>query len=321
MIQCPKCNFPQPEDTYCANCGINMSTYVEKKSRLSILNHWLTQVFIIFMCIVGFVLYDQMYNRKSAPPVPTNSLPVATKMNINDIEPEPATDTPVAESSLTPADLRQRRQAKAFLNKKNTSETDQNIPAETSALKTQKRQTGLQVSFYKATKQALLELQRRSQAVTVSGESSAGQLPKERFQSLVASREIQYISGARYKDFDDQHPTMIFKGQRHTEAARNLGLFFQMTALKQSESLQLIEVKGWGALKALEPDENYFSGEMAITPSTVTYISGFVPRTGTYTDDEKQLFEKDRLLKELNDEDFNEGQTDLIMLIEFNTSH
>lgn len=321
MIQCPKCNFPQPEDIYCANCGVNMSTYTKKQSPWSLLNHWLVQVLIIFMAIVSFVLYDKLFNQKNPPQQPSEVLPVATTTNPDspeshsDTETSPrATSTPQPQTSPTPA----------FAKVKRPSPTPQEELSETASSSLQneaaepQRQKGLQVSFYRITKQALLELQRRSQAINLSGDSSAGQILKSRFQSLVSSGELQYISGNRYKDFDDQHPSLIFKGQRHAEAARNLGLFVQLTAIKSSESAQLVEVKGWGALKALEPDENFFNGELTLSPASVTYISGFIPRSATYTEDEKQLFEKDRILQVLNDEDFNEGLTDVIMLIEFN---
>ena len=35
MITCPNCGFSQPDDGYCANCGIDMNSYVPKKNLFS----------------------------------------------------------------------------------------------------------------------------------------------------------------------------------------------------------------------------------------------------------------------------------------------
>ncbi len=284
----------------------------------------MVQVCIIIICIISFVLYDKIYNRRPSAPIPQQAVPMA----YNNTTPPPASTPPVeAETSFQnePSDMETASSAAAAPTTENFSQNPRAAvarKAKTSEDATDKKPAkGLQVSFYKITRQGVQELQRQSQAINTSGESTAGLMPTSRLQPLLGSSEMQYIAANRYKDFDDQHPTMIFKGQRHSEAARNMGLFFQITALKKSESAQLIEVKGWGALKAAEPDENFFTSEMTLSPTTTAFITGFVPRTGTYTDDEKLLFERDRLLKELNDEQFSEGATDIIMLIEFSKSN
>jgi hypothetical protein len=30
---CPKCDFSQPDDYYCAQCGVNVEKYVQKKKK------------------------------------------------------------------------------------------------------------------------------------------------------------------------------------------------------------------------------------------------------------------------------------------------
>ncbi|MES3039012.1 MAG: hypothetical protein V4736_13985 [Bdellovibrionota bacterium] len=46
MINCPKCKFNQPEDQYCAQCGVNMVTYVPPKKPIftRIINNTYVQV-------------------------------------------------------------------------------------------------------------------------------------------------------------------------------------------------------------------------------------------------------------------------------------
>ena len=33
MVKCPRCQFEQPEDVFCASCGVNMQNYRAKHSR------------------------------------------------------------------------------------------------------------------------------------------------------------------------------------------------------------------------------------------------------------------------------------------------
>jgi len=328
MIKCPKCGFQQPEDIYCASCGIKMDGYVKRGAGLA--TNWMVHVCILVILIIGFVIYDKL-SRKPAPvatttPAIQNSnsqartqAPAATKMTgtvatIQDTDSEPAQKevTPTTESA-------------------NEDETSQatapapSTPSATAATGTRAGQAagdaGLQVSFYTISKQGLTELQRISQAGNIQGASVNGVIARTRIAQLVSSGEMQYVSGNRFKDFDDKHPTMVFKGQRHPEAARNMGLFFQVSSLRKSENTHLIEVRGWGVLKASEPDDNFFSGELTLSPRTAAFVAGFVPKATVYSEDEKQLFESDRVLKTLNQEGFSDGSIDIIMFIEFAKSN
>lgn len=315
MIKCPKCGFSQPEDIYCASCGIKMDGYAKKKGS-GLATNWMVHVCILIILIISFVLYDKISSRKPKPqqaviPSANNRNTEARIQNPSPAERPQAKSLPEAEDE-TPVET---VSAPAVAAAPEPAAPPANARAD------KKEQPGIQVSFYRISKQGLNDLQKISQAINISGSSVGGILGSARIAQLVSGGEMQYISGNRYKDFDDKHPTMIFKGQRHSEAARNMGLYFQVTSLRKSENAHLVEVKGWGALKVNEPDDSYFTGEMTLTPRTAAYVAGFLPRSVTYTEDEKQLFESDRVLKTINEEGFSEGSIDIIMFIEFAKSN
>lgn len=331
MIKCPKCGFQQPEDIYCASCGIKMDSYAKKHRATGLATNWMVHVCILVIVIISFVLYDKITTRKPRPSVAAQSTPSASPRTT---ESRGETNSPSEDESSSASRFQKNTTiptsaASSQLQQDSPSESPAEAPPETpedaapaTGTRAENRNGGgIQVSFYRITRQGLAELQKVSQAISIAGESSGGIVAQPRIQQFVSSGDMQYISGNRYKDFDDKHPTMVFKGQRHAEAARNMGLYFQITSLRKNERNQLIEVRGWGALKASEPDENYFTGEMTLTPKTAAFITGFLPKKSTYTEDEKQLFDSDRVLKTLNQESFTDGSTDLIMFIEFSKSN
>jgi hypothetical protein len=327
MIKCPKCGFSQPEDIYCASCGIKMDSYAKKHSTSGLASNWMVHVCLLVIVIISFVLYDKVKSRNSRTQViSTKTLPSTSSNSVarnrSQRQEDLNTQARLQKSATAPSNSIAAQKSEDISSEMENVASPA-IESSPTATKTraEKQNGGLQVSFYRITKQGLGELQKISQALNIAGESSGGLVGKWRIPQLITSGDLQYISGNRYKDFDEKHPTMVFKGQRHSEAARNMGLYFQITSLRKNEGSHLMEVRGWGALKANEPDENYFTGEMTLSPKMAAFVTGFLPKKSSYTEDEKQLFESDRVLKTLNQEDFIDGSTDLIMVIEFSKSN
>lgn len=294
-----------------------MATFVKNNSRSSFANNWIAHICIIIILIISFVLYDKIASRKPSSPAITKNVPLTQKNPETAYNPPPIAETVQKTKETTNIEAESAEDIPA---EKSAKDSAPAIATETKPDITEKntKQNGIKVSFYKITKQALIDLQKVSRAVNTSGESVAGTVSSRRLASVITSGEMQYIVGSAYKDFDETHPTMIFKGNRHAEAGRNMGLSFLVNLLRKTETAHVLEVKGWGALKTNDPDENYFTTELMISPNTAAFIANFLPRSTTYREDEKQIFEKDRLLKTLNQDDFNDGTTDIIMFIEFN---
>lgn len=66
LINCPKCGFSQPQDKYCAQCGVDMESYKPKEpSGISqFFSSLAVQVFILL--IIGFVVGLKLYQNKKS---------------------------------------------------------------------------------------------------------------------------------------------------------------------------------------------------------------------------------------------------------------
>ncbi len=109
MIHCPKCGFEQPPDTYCANCGINISKYQKLQSG----KHWKrsTGLFysFIFICIlVAAWFFKQNLDLKKSNTNSTQDATISDSNKALDSNPTQASDTesiPTTNSSVTNASI------------------------------------------------------------------------------------------------------------------------------------------------------------------------------------------------------------------------
>ena len=74
MIDCPRCGFTQPNDQFCANCGVNMTAFSPKKKPIwqTIASSWYflgIGIAVILIGVIGF-----MQSRTVSQPFPENKL-------------------------------------------------------------------------------------------------------------------------------------------------------------------------------------------------------------------------------------------------------
>lgn len=307
MMTCPKCQFQQPPDTYCANCGVNMETYRPKAKPFfsRILTHWIFHLSLLVVVILSLVLYDRSDSRHEVG-LADNTESMASQ-----------SDAPVSDNNYQPAP---QQVAQAETMAATTEPTAQLRSGEKISAKPMAApaaapvKNSVQVTFYQASRAAVSELMREAQSASFNGDASGGIINKKKLQQLKDAREMRSASSNVYKDFDNQHPIMIFKGQRG--AGKNLGLFFQLTSLRDDSGGQQFEVKSWGSLKIQGPEDHLFASEMTLGSQSAAFIAGFLPKDRNFNDEEKAVFEAERTLKIYNQEDFWEGASDLIMVIE-----
>ncbi len=67
MVNCRKCGFSQPEDQYCANCGVNMLNFKPEAVPLhrKILSHTGVQILLAVIAIFGFIGLVKSGQRKA----------------------------------------------------------------------------------------------------------------------------------------------------------------------------------------------------------------------------------------------------------------
>ncbi len=64
MMECPRCGFTQPEDRYCASCGLDVNNYVAKPKPLFMRivqnsNLHLSLIGILIALVIGYIFYSQ----------------------------------------------------------------------------------------------------------------------------------------------------------------------------------------------------------------------------------------------------------------------
>lgn len=72
MIECPKCHFVQPDDDFCANCGVNIKAYREKHQGSQRLKNLVP--YLLTFCLVGALIgffFLQFYLPKKAETKPS----------------------------------------------------------------------------------------------------------------------------------------------------------------------------------------------------------------------------------------------------------
>lgn len=64
MMECPRCGFQQPTDQFCAKCGVNVETFVQKPKPFLVRllanpNFHLSLIGILIVFVVGWIFYSQ----------------------------------------------------------------------------------------------------------------------------------------------------------------------------------------------------------------------------------------------------------------------
>lgn len=114
MIECPKCHFVQPDDEYCASCGVNMKIYRQNHKSSQTLKNLIPYAltFCLLAVLIGFLIL-QFKNPKPVAQVNAVAQSSAPSQHSNHAKPDAYTATPaspreqedqeVAEDKPTPA--------------------------------------------------------------------------------------------------------------------------------------------------------------------------------------------------------------------------
>ena len=96
---CPKCSFSQPDDIYCANCGVNVEKYVQKqkKGRFKI---WAVVAFLAVAALTIAKFTSTEHTSKEIPPdkKPASKATMRTTESPVSLQKEPRSRTPEPDS-------------------------------------------------------------------------------------------------------------------------------------------------------------------------------------------------------------------------------
>ena len=334
-MDCPKCGFSQPEDRYCANCGVDMAAYRPPLPPLSrrILSHWFFQIAVVVVCIAGafalldsrreIALRDRLKGDASPPPAPvTRAKPARPARNAQATAPKPAAETdasgapapgaepaPVASGSTSSAAAPQGPAAAPVAEASGSSSSAQSLagapaaPPSTAAGGAPKTLRVWMGEFRRGFLNELAASAREAQALNVEGLYSGGvaQVP-----DAAARIGRESASAATSSDALAAGQTIsIFKGTPD-QSGRNVGVTIFVNPSSVDENAAALRVQAVIALR--DAQDRPYSDAFTIKPQRIAFMRGLLPRRAP-DNVEIELYAATPL-KILSSREFQSGQTD-----------
>lgn len=309
MINCPKCSFFQPEDQFCANCGINMQKWTAPKTPLwkMIIGNWMFQLAILFVIIVAVILSDSLSENN---------------------EPQNLAEAPrLRRKSITPPEERERLEATEQQENASTFRATQkralkmDSASEYQPLGTVKAAKALQkeATFEKTISARAYFVPKNNIASILNSSSrlddNAGSLHRKSFENY-RKKKRSWVQLARSTvDFKLNEPAPIFMGARHQESGRNLGFYIQVTVFEINNGQANFEVRVWSELKATEDGSEPLTYEATMKLKHSLVIAQFAPKL-SYSEEEVAFIEGVAELRPLNSARFIEDFNDILVVLE-----
>ncbi|MBK9294572.1 MAG: hypothetical protein IPM57_09025 [Oligoflexia bacterium] len=306
MILCPKCGFEQPEDVYCAKCGVNMDTYKGAGSG----PQPLVIIFLgLALAIGGFIIskfsgtvsgITQKFNEnsinafeeyergeivpqqpQSAPqqkPTPTELLNLTRKENPINTKP-----LKLSAAKTKPSDsLKAENLAEATPTPEPTAVTTTTLTEAADKISNQ-----MSVRFYLLGRSAV------DKARLVMGALSSNSITKALYNEIIKEQSSQAM-GSETHTLTPNQPTSFSQGTQEPKTKGYIGFVIDVTPIRISEQQgdykinirrSLPEVTNTGELRISVAD---IQENISIQAGSVTAISGLLNR--------KQLYENEDML-------------------------
>jgi hypothetical protein len=307
MINCPKCNFLQPKDQYCAQCGVNMETYRPPTAPLyqRILSNWMVQLGLLFVLILTVVVWDN-FSRTPDKTYQTELPPVASNI---------ARSQERAENSYPETSPRQEMEV--------SPTTQQQEFAPEKELQPQQQEPKV-VTFKKRVTFKILTLL----PVAIDGLSQQSSKVDEgvykvnrdqngRFMKSQRSA-LQSHRGSSSFNFEFNQPVDFFWGEVDQETGVNLGFFAQVIVNENSTADSISgEVRFWHQLKLSDSPSSPVVVEFNVASREALYIIDPTVHDNDFSNEEVTLFDSSDRLSALNDVMFTDSGGDMAAYIEF----
>lgn len=238
LITCPKCGFNQPQDAYCAKCGVDMANYIPKKKPLFqriIMHPALPVVLVVLAVSTGITLYK----KRSGPPSRSHMSYIkgsVPQRNSELVERTSATTEETQELASLAADTESHPVVESKNPDQQSPDKVENLGVKSMdtriALGTAAAATGpqLRIQLYEIKETDLQNLRNEGQFME-SGESLAGLIPKKKLEALIGSKSLTALSGSETGtnlklDLNQKEALSWFVGSRESDSGATAGLSF-----------------------------------------------------------------------------------------------
>jgi len=332
LVKCPRCGFSQPQDKYCAQCGIDMETF--KPPRQSPVARYLKDpllYLVIAFVVIGITIFTLYKNDKSdlAQRVRflKGSLQIANTNGQNKVSSEDEASTEVAApkevAAVTPTEVTTLAAA-----------AEKVAAPSPSASKAATTLSGPTVYIYYAEvpHAALERLYQESQATgqfNSFGDYTAGILPDMQKRIMAPGMKIQILEKSEKSIAKTQQ---WFTGIHDSEFDEDLGLstFIELTEsegnifrgnLEIVRSLREVELDKSRGLAAVEQglgsaQKSSYPAIFELGPGYGFFIAGVLPRKAQIAHEE-ELASKAPTFNILKSPAFQSKQSEFVIFIEF----
>jgi hypothetical protein len=253
MVNCPKCGFSQPQDQYCASCGVDMLTFkpAQKSFLIRMATNTLLQMAVVSITI--FVVFAYVRERDHKNNLARLELAEKSERFAQQreerrlreqeeaavaqatTEEKPAAD-PVPEPQQAAASFAAKpipvvpsvppavSNMEAIKEKFRIKDSTANAAASKTA-------TTVRITFIEAQRSLVNDLIGSAAQVAIAGTVSAGVVPaiQTRLQSARTENAWRSLDSSPFQPLKANQPNIIFKGVRDPGSGQNLGFTVQVT--------------------------------------------------------------------------------------------
>ncbi len=323
MIICPRCGFEQPNDVFCAKCGISVEGYVAKKPPLGDRLKKSPIIFGLLMALGVTGIYYSVYYRDREQDF--QPLEVAETQNVSGVvvPKAPPQGAPPQGSTVTvPSNLptvgltsRQKTFSPQVNGERINGDPNRAAPA------AQPENSGFQIDFTLASREGLEKLGQDSDRRLEVGVYGMAIVPqfKAHLDALIASGTFRSLA-VENRNLAPSQPSLVFRGGKEPKSNDAIGFYVEVTPARQNErnsefkisiKRSLPEVSPTGEIKIVSQN---FPDETVVLPRGYgVAIAGVLPRKNLY-EGEDDLY-KTNVLKALLEPAFQKGEEEFILMI------
>jgi hypothetical protein len=356
MVNCPKCGFSQPEDQYCASCGIDMLAY--RPSRAPFFKRLMTsvpfQLSVLVLAIVGGFAFIRLQNQARLAAriaeienagdtrlIEQKSDALDTASQASKSSEAPGAQAESAPAASAPGEsthnlaLSAPEAPKAI--KENLAETAASpsptpspLPSPTAtpgttpgaATGAEKATTPsrLRVAFLEVNRGTLAELSSESRGSGGYGAFSTGTISSASAKLKSLQAGWKSLESGSPQSLRTQQPILVFRGLRDEASGHDLGVTVQVTPVLIDDTGTTVQVEVLRVLREAgavpSVGEQSFQENFQIPRGSAAYISGVFPHRTQIPEEEARLYNSNPVLRILSSPAFQSGASEFVILIE-----
>lgn len=309
-INCPKCGFNQPEDQYCANCGVDMTKFEPQKKPLwqRVAGNWIFQLSMLLVVVIFLIARDIIFPPQKRVNISQKNLPAVEQKSFRGSE----NGDPYAATRVQPPPAPAVAKKVAPPPVKKPAATAEK-PDRTPKLKPLQMRIG--AFAYLASREQIESLASKGEYVDegvlkISAKHFAGALKTGRSDWKKLKTQGQ--------NFEFNAPRILFFGLPAVDEGKNQGIYARAVVAEGGDPKNLnVEVRTWSELgpkgEAMEGPGVVYS----LPRTDVLLLTNVIPHDIRFSPADKKNMEADSVLSALFDPRFTDGIADLVLVIQF----